>query len=282
MGMEDIFLSRLKSDMSWSNPVNLGYPVNTHNEEIGFIVNARGDRAYYASNRREGTDTDIYTFEMPLDVRPVPVSYIEGRVYDSRTMKGIEARFELIDIETGNLVMEVVSNPGEGDYFVSLPTGSAYAFNVSQPGYLFYSDHFEINRRYERLDPLRKDIPLDPVKTGKTIVLNNIFFDTDSYRLKETSRVELDKIFEFLDLNKNVRVEISGHTDNTGTPIYNLELSEKRARQVVDYLTDRGIEPGRLEARGYGDTMPIADNTTEEGRARNRRTELKVLRTGNE
>jgi outer membrane protein OmpA-like peptidoglycan-associated protein len=282
MGMEDIFLSRLKSDLSWSTPVNLGYPVNTHNEEIGFIVNARGDRAYYASNRREGTDTDIYTFEMPRDVRPVPVSYIEGRVYDSRTMRGIEARFELIDVETGKLVMEVVSNPGEGDYFVSLPTGSAYAFNVSQPGYLFYSDHFEIDRRYDRLDPLRKDIPLDPVRTGKTIVLNNIFFDIDSYRLKETSRVELDKIFEFLKLNQTVRVEISGHTDNTGTSGYNLELSEKRAKQVVEYLTDRGIKHGRLEARGYGDTMPIADNATEEGRARNRRTELKVLWTGND
>ncbi|MEX0982538.1 MAG: OmpA family protein [Bacteroidales bacterium] len=282
MGMGDIFFSRLKGNMSCSIPANLGYPVNTHNEEIGFIVNARGNRAYYASNRREGTDTDIYTFEMPWDVRPVPVSYISGRVYDSRTMKGIEARFELIDIETGNLVMEVVSNPGEGDYFVSLPTGSAYAFNVSQPGYLFYSDHFEIARRYDRLEPMRMDIPLDPVRKGKTVVLNNIFFAIDSYRLQETSRVELDKIYDFLDLNKNVRVEISGHTDSTGTSGYNLELSEKRAKQVVDYLTSMGIESEQMEARGYGDTIPIADNATEKGRARNRRTELKVIWTGND
>ncbi|MCA1746344.1 MAG: OmpA family protein, partial [Bacteroidales bacterium] len=282
MGMGDIFLSRLKHDMSWSTPVNLGYPVNTYNEEIGFIVNARGDRAYYASNRREGSDTDIYTFEMPREVRPIPVSYIAGRVYDSRTMKGIEARFELIDIETGELVMEVVSNSGEGDYFVSLPTGSAYAFNVSQPDYLFYSDHFAIERRYDRLEPMRKDIPLDPVSKGKRIVLNNIFFDIDSYRLQETSRVELDKIFEFLDLNKRIRVEISGHTDSTGTSDHNMELSEKRAKQVVDYLTSKGIAPERIEARGYGDTMPISDNATEEGRAKNRRTELKVLWTGND
>ena len=282
MGMGDIFLSRLKGDMSWSIPVNMGYPVNTHNEEIGFIVNARGNRAYYASNRRERTDTDIYTFEMPLDVRPIPVSYIAGRVYDSRTMKGIEASFELIDIETGTLVMEVVSNPGEGDYFVSLPTGSAYAFNVSQSGYLFYSDHFAIERRYDRLEPMRMDIPLDPISKGKTVVLNNIFFDTDSYRLQETSRVELDKIFDFLDLNKRLRVEISGHTDSIGTSGYNLELSEKRAKQVVDYLTSKGIEPKRVEVRGYGDTMPIADNATEEGRAMNRRTELKILWTGND
>jgi outer membrane protein OmpA-like peptidoglycan-associated protein len=281
LGRGDIFLSRRKADGSWSSPVNLGYPVNTHNEEVGFIVNARGDRAYYSSNRRDGTDTDIYTFEMPYEVRPRPVSYITGRVYDSRNMKGVMATLRLFDIETGQLVTESVSDPGEGDYILSLPTGSNYAFNVSHPGYLFYSDHFKLEKHYGKLNPLKKEIPLDPVSTGKMIVLNNIFYATDSYKLKKSSTVELDKILEFMELNQGVGVEISGHTDNTGTAAYNQELSLKRAEEVVRYLTSRGIDQDRMTARGYGDTMPVADNTTEEGRAKNRRTTLKILRVSN-
>lgn len=277
MGRGDIFLARMNHDGTWSSPVNLGYPINTHNEEVGFIVNARGNRAYYSTNRREGTDTDIYTFDMPEKMRPNPVSYITGRVYDSRNMKGLEARFQLLDLGSGKLVMESVSNPGEGNYLVSLPAGAAYAFNVSQPGYLFYSDHFELVQHYDKLDPYRKDIPLEPILQGKKIVLNNIFFDTDSYKLKEASRVELGKLFEFLELNSDVSVEISGHTDNTGTANYNLELSEKRAEEVVAFLTARGIQDYRLKARGYGDTVPVADNDTEAGRSMNRRTELKIL-----
>ncbi len=278
LGRGDIFISRMKDDGTWSKPVNLGFPVNTHNEEVGFIVNARGDRAYYSTNRRAGTDTDIYTFEMPPEARPRPVSYITGRVYDSRNMKGVMATLRLIDIETGKLVTESVSSSGEGDYILSLPTGADYAFNVSHPGYLFYSDHFKLEKHYGKLDPLKKAIPLDPLSTGKMVVLNNIFYATDSYKLKESSTVELDKVLEFLELNQGVGVEISGHTDNTGSATYNLELSRKRAEEVVRYLTSRGIDPERLTAKGYGDTVPVADNATEEGRAMNRRTELKILK----
>ncbi len=277
MGMGDIFLSRLKDDGTWSTPENLGYPINTHNEEVGFVVNAQGNRAYYSTNRREGTDTDIYTFEMPERSRPTPVSYITGRVYDAANIKGIEAMFQLIDLSSGELVMESASNPEEGNYFVSLPTGSSYAFNVSHPGYLFYSDHFEIARRYSRLEPFRKDIPLEPIRKGKSIVLNNIFFDFDSYTLKEESRIELNKITELLELNPGMKIEISGHTDQTGSSIYNMELSQKRAEEVVKYLATEGIDPERLTSKGYGDTKPLSTNETEEGRALNRRTELKVL-----
>jgi outer membrane protein OmpA-like peptidoglycan-associated protein len=277
MGQGDLFISRRKPDKSWSKPENLGYPINTHNEEIGMIVNAMGDRAYFSSNRREGTDIDIYTFELPLEIRPIPVSYMTGRVYDSRNMKGILAMFQLIDIESGDLVMEANSNEGEGDYLISLPTQSAYAFNVSQPGYLFYSDHFELTEEYSNLDPFVKNIPLEPIKTGKLVVLNNVFFDTDSYTLKKQSTVELDKILEFLLLNANVRVEISGHTDNTGTTAHNIELSKNRAGEVVKYIEEKGIDPDRLESKGYGASQAIDTNDTEEGKAKNRRTELKII-----
>jgi len=277
MGRGDIFLAKLKTDGSWTKPENLGYPINTYNEEIGFIVNAKGTRAYFSSNRREGTDTDIFAFDLPEELRPDPVSYITGRVFDARTYKGIEAVFQLIDLQTGEVVMESASNPGEGDYFVGIPSGSSYAFNVSQQGYLFYSDHFDIEKQYDRLDPFRKDIPLEPIQKGKMVVLNNIFFDTDSDVLKDESKVELQKVLEFLDVNKSVRVEISGHTDNTGTESHNLELSRKRASAVVNYLVSNGTDPGRIESKGYGASQPVDTNDTEAGKAANRRTELKIL-----
>lgn len=277
MGQGDLFVARLKPDHSWTQPKNLGYPINTYNEEIGMIVNAIGDRAYFSSNRREGTDIDIFTFELPLELRPVPVSYMTGRVYNARNMRGIAATFQLIDLETGDVVMEAASNDGEGDYLISLPTQASYAFNVSEPGYLFYSDHFQMDDEYSNLDPFVKNIPLEPVKTGRMVVLNNVFFDTDKYMLKKESTIELDKIFDFLQLNANVRVEISGHTDNTGAEQHNMELSENRASEVVKYLESKGISKERMTAKGYGDTMPVASNDSEDGRAKNRRTELKII-----
>lgn len=280
MGKGDIFMSKLKDDGTWSSPKNLGFPINTFNEEVGFIVNASGREAYYSSNRRDGTDTDIYKFEIPEEIRPNPVSYIKGRVYDSRTMKGIEALFQLVDLNTGELVVESASNPGEGDYLVSLPTGSSYLFNVSQRGYLFYSDHFALSETYSQLDPMKMDIPLEPIRAGKSVILNNIFYETDSYDLKDHSLVELDKIYDFLSLNKNVKVEISGHTDNVGSSQYNHQLSNLRADAVVRYLEGKGIEAERLVSEGYGDTAPIGTNDTEEGRAKNRRTELKIVSIG--
>lgn len=277
MGQADIFMSRWQEAGWWQMPKNLGFPINTYNEEIGFIVNAEGDRAYYSSNRREGTDTDIFTFTLPEDVRPNPVSYIAGRVYDARTYKGIEATFQLIELETGGLIMEERSHPGEGNYLIGLPSGNSYAFNVSEPGYLFYSDHFDFSGEHSRTEPFQKDIQLEPIQTGKMIVLKNIFFDTDTYTLKNESVVELNKIKEFLELNPGVRIEISGHTDTTGSDEYNQELSVKRAQSVVHFLVDAGIPAERLEAKGYGASRPVAKNDTEEGRAKNRRTELKIL-----
>jgi outer membrane protein OmpA-like peptidoglycan-associated protein len=276
MGKGDIFVSRWDSG-SWSEAENLGYPVNTYNEEIGLVVNAGGSKAFYASNRRAGSDTDIYSFDIPENAKPTPVSYISGRVFDSQNMKGLEATFQLINLESGELVMESVSNPGEGDYFLSLPTGASYAFNVSQPGYLFYSDHFQMEKEYSKLQPFVKNIPLDPIRQGKLIVLNNVFFDTDSYKLKDVSKVELDKVLRLLIENNSIRVEISGHTDNTGSSAYNMDLSERRAEAVVSYLIEKGINAQRMEAKGYGDTKPVGDNNSEEGRSLNRRTELKIL-----
>lgn len=280
MGQGDLFYSRLKADRTWSKPVNLGYPINTYNDEIGLTVNARGNLAYFASDRGAGTDTDLYSFELPPAVKPVMVSYLTGRVFDSRNMRGIAAEIELIDLESEETVMKIESSQGEGDYLISLPTGRDYALNVSAEGYLFYSVNFSFSGEHSIKEPYRQDIPLERIIAGSSIVLNNIFFETDSHELLPESLVELNKVLDFMLQNPSVVVEIAGHTDSTGTALHNQELSELRAREVVDFLIEGGIVSERLKPVGYGDTRPVADNISEAGRGRNRRTELKIVRLG--
>ncbi|HER09050.1 MAG TPA: tetratricopeptide repeat protein [Bacteroides sp.] len=278
MGQGDLFVSRLVENRAWSRPVNLGYPINTHHDEIGLVINAKGDRAYFASDRDPGRGTDLYTFELPREVRPVAVSYMTGRVYDAGNMKGLVARMQLVDLASQQVVTELESSPGEGAYLITLPTGSAYALNVSADGYLFYSGHFSFDGVHGHADPFRRDIPLERIEPGRSVVLNNLFFDTDSHTLKSRSVTELNRVYEFLVQYPGVSVEISGHTDDTGSFGYNQELSERRAGEVVSYLVGRGIDPERLMWKGRGEEEPVADNSTEEGRAKNRRTELKIIR----
>jgi len=277
MGRGDLFCSRLGPDGSWSAPVNLGFPINTHNDEIGLSVNARGNRAYFASDRVTGKDTDIYTFELPEEVRPVLVSYLTGRVHDSRNMKGLSAVIQLIDLESEKVVVETASAAPGGEYLITLPTNRDYALNVSARGYLFSSEHFSFTGEHDRTEPFRRDIPLDRITTGTSVVLHNVFFDTDSDRLMPASVAELNKVVRFLEENPVLEVEIGGHTDNTGTEEHNQELSGKRAGAVVSFLTGKGIDADRLHAKGYGERKPLTGNETEKGRARNRRTELKII-----
>jgi tetratricopeptide (TPR) repeat protein len=278
MGQGDLFRSHLRPDSAQYSPENLGYPINTHHDEIGLSINARGNRAYFASDREGGGDTDLYSFELPLELRPVPVSYLTGRVYDSGTMRGIQALLQLIDLNTEEVVMELESHPGKGNYLISLPTDRDYALNVSAEGYLFHSGHFSFTGLHGAQDPMRRDIPLDRIVTGSSVVLHNVFYETDSHLLQEESLVELNKVLAFLEENPTIQVEISGFTDNTGSPEHNQALSEQRAGSVVEYLVGKGIESGRLLSKGYGESNPLADNRTEEGRSRNRRTELKIVK----
>jgi outer membrane protein OmpA-like peptidoglycan-associated protein len=280
MGRGDLFLTRFDQAVGWSSPRNLGYPINTFSDEIGLTVNARGDRAFFASDRGSGTDTDIYTFELPVEARPVLVSYVTGRVFDKDNMKGLNAAIQLIDLQSGSIVVETGSSVPDGDYLVTLPTDRDYALNVSSDGYLFYSQHFSFEGEHRRTSPFRKDVPMARVEVGTRSILHNVFFDVDSDKLLPASVSELDKVVQFLMENPQLEAEVGGHTDNTGTTEYNDALSRKRALAVVKYLTGQGIDPGRLEAKGYGASEPVAGNDTEEERSRNRRTELKISSVG--
>jgi outer membrane protein OmpA-like peptidoglycan-associated protein len=158
-----------------------------------------------------------------------------------------------------------------------LPLGKNYAFNVNRKGYLFFSENFNLSN--PSADSVyQQDIPLQPIEANASIILKNIFFDNNQYELKPASQVELDEVIKLLKENPSVFIQINGYTDNVGKPADNLLLSQNRAKAVVNYLKSKGIDPRRLSFKGFGDSEPISPNTTEAGRAQNRRTELKVVK----
>lgn len=275
-GGMDIFYSRRQPDGSWGPALNLGFPINTIDEDASLIVAADGKTAYFASDRSDSRGAlDIYSFELYPAARPLPTLYVRGYVYDAKTQERLTADLELTDLQSGFVTAQVKSNDS-GQYLVPLPVGKAYAFNVNKRGYLFYSDNFSLPQQATSTPP-EKNIPLQPIAANATIVLHNIFFESKQYTLQPASQIELDKLVKLLQDNAGLVTEISGHTDNVGSDNDNLLLSENRAKAVVAYLTQKGIAAARLRAKGYGETKPVADNNTEEGRAQNRRTEFKVI-----
>lgn len=277
LGGRDIFYSRRKKDGTWGRPVNIGYPINTCRDEMGLIVNARGNIAYFASNINTENGKDIYQFELYKEARPLEVSYMKGTVIDEKTRQRLQANFELYDLKDGQLISQSQSDPVTGEFLVCIPTDRNYMLNVNRQGYLFYSDNFSLSGIFHVDQPFLKDVLLKPIISGESIVLNNIFFETASFALKEESKYELDKVVKFLVTNPTLKIEISGHTDNIGTDAYNIQLSENRAKSVVKYLTNHGIAADRLTSKGYGYSMPVDSNDSDAGRAKNRRTELKII-----
>lgn len=278
MGGADLFMSRLSQQGTWSKPLNLGYPVNTRNDEINLVINAGGEAAYISSAKEGGYgNTDIYRFELPGEVRPSKVSYVKGKVYDVNDLHPLSASLELIDMESGKVVVTSLSDVTDGTFLMSLPVDKDYALNVSCRGYLFYSMNFSISDGRDINNPLQLDIPMHPLVVGEKVILRNIFFDTDKFVLKQESTAELDKLVDFMKRNPAMKIEIGGHTDNVGTDVHNIELSQKRADAVYTYLVSKGIEKERLSAKGYGKSVPVDTNDTPSGRANNRRTEFKVV-----
>ncbi|OFX17815.1 MAG: hypothetical protein A2033_03255 [Bacteroidetes bacterium GWA2_31_9] len=278
MGGQDIFISKKDSLGNWKKPENIGYPINTFKDETGIVVNSKGDYAYIVSDRKGGFGgLDIYSFELTGNIKPEYVNYVKGRIYDAETKLPLSAVFELYNIESCDLVVSSVSDEITGEYLVSLPVNHQYAFNASKKGYLFYSEHFSLTDSSSENKEYFLDIPLQPIKENMTVVLKNIFYDTDSYTLKNQSQAEINKLITFLKDNPEVKIEIGGHTDNAGTKEYNLKLSENRAKTVYDFLISKGIAKERLTYKGYDFSVPLSTNDTEEGRALNRRTEFKIV-----
>lgn len=278
MGGLDIFVSRRQEDGSWGEPFNLGYPVNTHRDEFALIVGASGERAWFASEKEGGFgESDLYFFELYPEVRPNPVSYMRGVVFDAQTEDPLMAYFELTELESGTRIARAASDPLDGTFLVAVPKGKDLGLHVVKENYLFFSEYFNYGEARTAIEPYERNIPLQPIEEGSRVVLRNLFFDTDSYTLKPASMPELQRLRDLLLKNPGLQIEIGGHTDSTGTFVYNLRLSEKRAQSVYEYLTEEGVSSERLHFKGYADTQPVDTNQTEEGRANNRRTEFRVL-----
>ena len=265
MGGFDLFYSKIENG-KFQEAINLGYPLNTAKDESSLTLSAQGDFAIYSS------DLDLYSFTMPEQIRPIAASYIKGVILDKETSAPLSARLQIKNLKTGRLAHESFSDKKTGDFLICLAQGEEYAFSIACDNYLFYSENFSTETQNQE-----KQIFLTPIKAGESIVLKNIFFETNSHSLLASSTAELNTLTELMQNNPKLKVLIEGHTDNVGNAEHNQILSQQRAEAIVSYLTEKGIEPSRLQAKGYGFSRPIATNDTEEGRALNRRTEIKII-----
>jgi len=283
----DIFKTTLDDKGNWSKPVNLGYPINTSYDENSLLVAANGEIAFFASDRAGGLGgLDLYSFIMPESMRPTKTLYMEGLVFDAITKRPLGGRFELIDLSTGQTIVVSDADKLTGEFLVTLPTKRDYVINVSFPGYNFYSLNFSL-KNYDSDEPFLLNIPMQPIVDGAITRLENVFFDLNSSVLRKESYIELDKLVAHLKANPNMKIEIGGHTDSRGNNKDNLELSQNRAKAVMDYLIAQGIVANRLSAKGYASSMPkytdaqinaMSSNTEKEkAHQENRRTEYKII-----
>jgi outer membrane protein OmpA-like peptidoglycan-associated protein/tetratricopeptide (TPR) repeat protein len=278
MGGFDLFLSQLINDSVFSQPRNLGYPVNTNNDEQGLHIGADGLTAYFSSARDSLTGLDIYSFPVDESIRPHPATYVKAFVSDSETGEPVQAQIDLRDLTGTFESSRTEMTDSGGELLMCLPSGQNYAFSVSKEGYLFYSNAFDLRDARQVYNPYELSIELESVQAGAEMNLYNIYFETDSFRILAESEPELQKLVDFLGDNRGLSVEVQGHTDDTGGEERNKELSEKRAGSVVDYLVEQGINKDRLQWAGYGESRPVAGNESEEGRRKNRRTTIKILK----
>lgn len=270
----DIFKSVYENG-KWSVPVNLGKPLNTPKDDIFFTIGGSGEIGYFSSDR-DGKGTDIYQIEIPEEMRPQPTIVITGIVTNAKTNEHVGGFVMVEDMDTGELIAVNKSNSVTGKYIVVLPGGRNYSVSANKEGFFFYSQSFEVPKKIHYQE-IVKDIPLKPIEKGTKVVINNIFFETGKATLTSQSHLELDKAIDLLRTNPTMVIEVGGHTDNTGDDATNMKLSHDRAKAVREYMVGRGIGPDKIQAKGYGESNPIANNDTDEGRQANRRTEFIIL-----
>jgi outer membrane protein OmpA-like peptidoglycan-associated protein len=268
-----LFVATVDSAGRFANPQNLGYPINTSQHEGSLFVDANGSDAYYASDRSDSRGgLDLYRFQLPTAMAALPTTYLRGRVVDKPSGKGLPSEVVLTHLGSGRTEARLQTDE-QGYYFVTMPAGQPYNFTVNQRGYWFYSDTATLSLGQSS----RKNIALTPLEKGSSLALNNILFETNKATLQPVSFIELNNVLAALQQNQQLRLEVQGHTDNTGNAKLNQALSEQRAKAVVAWLVNKGIAPQRLIAKGFGASKPVAPNTTEAGMALNRRTQLVVL-----
>jgi outer membrane protein OmpA-like peptidoglycan-associated protein/tetratricopeptide (TPR) repeat protein len=307
MGGYDIFMSQKKSGI-WGAPVNMGYPINTQYDDYFFAATANGKVAYISSNRAGGKGGfDIYkvifwgpekkpalttqdyllaSIAKPLQdpelagavkvAATINLTVFKGITIDALTKKPVEAIIDITDNKTGKVIESFTTNSATGKFLISLNSGGNYGIAVKADGYLFHSENFDIPAGSD-YNLVNKTIELKNIKIGSKIALRNVFFDTGKSTIRVESNAELDRLVQLMNDVPSLKIELSGHTDNTGSATSNQQLSQDRAQAVVNYLVSKGISASRLTAKGYGSDRPVASNDTAEGRQENRRTEFEII-----
>lgn len=317
IGGYDVFFTELRPDGTFTDPINIGTPINTPDDDAFFVLTASGRYGYMTSFREDGYgEKDLYkiTFlgeeKKPMlnsedlllagldmviaEKTPEPIisnrrgelALLKGTIYDDKTKKPIAAKIDLMDNVSGELLAEFESDPVTGKFLVSLPAGKNYGIAVKADGYLFHSENFDIPKGADYQEH-NKDVYMKKIEVGEVIVLRNIFYDLAKYSLRPESKTELDRLIKLLNDNPTLKIQISGHTDSRGSDESNKELSKNRAKEVVDYLVKAGIPANRLQYEGYGEEQLIHSDAAiaklktakekEAAHQENRRTEFKII-----
>ena len=277
LGGYDVFQSVYDEKTgAWSKPSNLGKPINTYGDDVFFVLAASGKRGYYSSIREGGSgEKDIYVINMKETKEKPKLTLVKGKITNKQGQP-VEAFIEIIDNKTKDVLMSTKSNKSTGSYLFSLPSGRDYAITMTAEKYFFHAEHIDIPESAPYFE-LFNSVELKPAEVGESMVLNHLFFDHDKATLKPESKAELSRTIKLMKQNPKLLFEISGHTDDRGSEAYNLDLSERRAESVVNYLIDNGIGKSRLVHAGYGFNRNIATNDTEAGRKKNRRVEMLII-----
>ncbi|MFN0047921.1 MAG: OmpA family protein [Cytophagales bacterium] len=305
MGGYDIYKSTFdKNTFSWSIPENLGYPINSPDDDIYFVISGDGKTGYYASAKEGGYgENDIYTINMAktvemseftklkpeiaiqkpkIELPPTmqvagsqPITIFKGKIFEDSSKKELTGNIKISDAKTLQTVINIAS-ASDGSFEIPILSGFEYQIEVAKLGYLYYSEALKVPFSNE-FQIISKDISLKKVVKGSKIVLKNVFFDVGKINLREESKLELESLYELLNKNQSIKIEVAGHSDNIGSDAGNIQLSTERAKQVYNFLISKGIKAERLRFAGYGKERPIATNDTEAGRQKNRRTEFEII-----
>jgi outer membrane protein OmpA-like peptidoglycan-associated protein/tetratricopeptide (TPR) repeat protein len=276
LGGYDIFFSKMKENGMWGEPKNIGYPINSFDDDVGFFVSTDGHYGYFASNKYDGFGGwDLYSFDLYEEARPEKVLLVRGKISDEENIGFRDAKVEIRNVETKKIT-EIEVDSITGEYFGAVLLRSDYIMTVKKKGYVQESKYIsKIDQRIAK--PLDMFIDLKPIQVGMSYRLNDIYFDFNSTQLLAESMTVIDEFYEFLVENPSLKISIQGHTDNIGSEEDNLKLSEERSKAVYSYLVQRGISIERLAYKGFGESKPVESNDTEDGRARNRRTEFVII-----
>jgi len=281
LGDNDIWMTKRldKTWQKWSDPVNLGSPINTPEWDAFFTLDAGGEYAYLTNSEGGYGESDIVKVKLLEKERPKPIVMVTGNVFNAKTKQPLCASLIYETLPDGLEAGNGVSSAIDGSFKIVLPYDKNYLIRATADKFFAQSENLNLDSLVKiGYREIHKDLYLVPIEIGQVVRLNNVFFDFDKWDLRPESFVELDRVVKLLQENPAIEIEMSAHTDSYGSDDYNIKLSDNRARSVMEYILSKGITTNRITSHGYGETVPVTSNDTPENRQLNRRVEFKILK----